>query len=132
MWQTPKVDWTPDDYYNPEDLNRVENNVVHVAQLIQQLIGVTIMLDAPTVDRDYSSIEFAEGLNRIEGNIQKLSVIDLPGLKPMKITWATGDPFSYKDAIRLESNTALLYEVLKKNLGTVSYCGTINCGEETI
>lgn len=132
MWQTPKLDWTEDDYYNTEDLNRVENNTVEVSDLIKQTIGTDVNLESSITNRDYSAIDFADSLNRIERNLQKLSVLNLSGLKALKTTWKVGDPFSYKDAIRLENNTAILYKVLSGNLTNVQCCGTLNCGEEVI
>lgn len=132
MWQVPKLNWTSDDFYNPEDLNRVENNTLEVAQLIQQLIGSNVNLEPTEVNRNYSSIEFADGLNRVERNLERLSVLNLSGLQQLKTTWIAGDPFSYRDAIRLENNLYLLYSVLSKNTTNVSYCGIFNCGEDVI
>lgn len=132
MWLTPKLDWTEDNYYNPEDLNRVESNTVKVAQLIQQLLGINVNLESTTTDRDYSTIEFADSLNRVERNLEKLSVLNLSGLKPLKTNWQMGDPFSFKDAIRLETNLAVLYPVLSKNITNVNYCGMVTCGEDVV
>lgn len=132
MWLTSKLDWTEDDYYNAEDLNRVENNTLEVAKLIQQLIGVKVKLESTITNRDYRSIEFADSLNRVERNLEKLSVLNLGKLKPLKTTWQTGDIFSYKDAIRLENNLTILYSVLNENVANVNYCGTFSCGEEVI
>jgi len=131
-WQEAKTDWSSDDYYNAEDLNRVENNTLEVARLIQQLVGVNVNLEATVTDRSYRSIEFADSLNRVERNLEKLSVLNLGKLKPLKTTWQTGDIFSYKDAIRLENNLTILYSVLNENVANVNYCGTFSCGEEVI
>ena len=131
-WLEPKLDWASEDYYNPEDLNRVENNTTELAQLIQQLMGVKINLENTITDRNYSTIEFADSLNRVERNLQKLSVLNLLGLQPLKTNWRVGDPFNFKDAIRLENNLSILYGVLSKNINTVAYCGTYACGEEVI
>lgn len=125
-WLTPKLDWTEDDYYNAEDLNRVENNTFEVAQLL----GVN--LEPVKIDRDYSTIEFNDSLNRVERNIEKISILNLPGLKPLKTTWQAGDPFNFRDAIRLETNAAILYPVLIKNRANTRYCGSLICGEDVI
>lgn len=89
MWQEPKLNWTKEDYYNAKDLNRVENNTLEVAQLIQQLIGVNVNLENTITNRDYSYIEFADSLNRVERNLQKLSVLNLNGLQQLKTNWQT-------------------------------------------
>jgi hypothetical protein len=132
MWLTPKLDWTEEDYYNSEDLNRVESNTIEVAQLIQQLVGINVNLETTKTDRDYTTIEFADSLNRIERNIEKLSVLNLSGLKPLKTNWQVGDTFSYRDANRLENNLAILHPVLYKNITNVNYCGMVTCGEDVI
>lgn len=132
MWQTPKLDWTADDYYNAEDLNRVESNTQEVAELIKELLGIDINLEAPVTNRDYSSIEFADSLNRVERNLEKLSVLNLDGLKALKTSWQAGDSFSYKDAVRLENNLSVLYNILSKNTNNIFYCGNLNCGEEAV
>lgn len=130
MWLAPKLDWTKDDFYNPEDLNRVENNTVEVAKLIQQLMGINISLEGTVTNRDYSTIEFADSLNRVERNLEKLSVLNLPGLQYLKTTWQTGESFSYKDAIRLENNLEILYDILNKNINNIKYCGSFSCGQQ--
>jgi len=130
VWQTPKLDWSEDDFYNAEDLNRVEGNTAATAELLRTLLGIKVALESVVTDRDYTSIEFADSLNRIERNIRRLSVINIPGLKAQKTNWLPGDAFSYKDAIRLEKNVAILYPILNANLASIKYCGTFACGEE--
>lgn len=132
MWVNPKLNWKETDYYNAEDLNRVENNTIEVAQLIKQLIGVDVNLESTVINRDYSSIEFADSLNRVERNLEKLSVLNLNSLQSLKTNWQVGDPFNYKDAIRLENNLSVLYGILSKNTNNIMYCGFFNCGEEVI
>lgn len=127
-----KTNWTSTDYYNAEDLNRVENGVIEVASLIDKLLGLDVELEETVTNRDYSRIEFAESLNRIERNIEKLSVFNLAGLVPMKTHWQAGDSFSYVDANRLENNLSLLFPILDKNIKNVNYCGENYCGEEVI
>lgn len=127
-----KIDWGPDDYYNAEDFNRVENNTLEVAKLINELLGSDVKLEPIVTDRDYSSIEFPDSLNRIERNIQKDSNLNLNGIVPMKTTWKVGDKFSYKDANRLENNLYIIYSLLIKNVGNVPYCGSFNCGSRVI
>ncbi|NEY99236.1 hypothetical protein [Heyndrickxia shackletonii] len=132
MWINPKLNWTASDYYNAADLNRVENNTQEVAILIQQVIGTIIDLEPIVTNRDYTSIEFYNGLNRVERNLEKLLVLNLDGLVPLKTNWQVGDPFSYLDAIRLENNLSILYNLLSKNATAINYAGTFNCGEDVI
>lgn len=128
---TPKTNWTKDDFYNAEDLNRVEANTQYVAELIALLLK-GLELEPIIVNRDYKTIEFADDLNRVERNLEKLNVLNLKGLKPLKTNWKVGDPFDYNDANRYENNLNLLYKILKPNINNIKYCGTFNCGEEVI
>lgn len=127
-----KLDWGPDDYYNAEDFNRIENNTLEVAKLINELLGSDVDLEPIVTNRDYTSIEFADSLNRIERNIEKVSNLNLNGIVSMKTTWKVGDNFSYKDANRLENNLSIIYSLLIKNVGNVPYCGGFNCGSQVI
>ncbi|MBU3208680.1 Ig-like domain-containing protein [Clostridium algidicarnis] len=127
-----KTNWDPEDFYNAEDLNRVEINTQYISELANQLFTPNIKLDTVVVDRNYSTIEFAESLNRVENNIQKLFLKGISKLQPMKTNWLVGDTFSFKDANRYEQNLDILYPVFKYNLFNINYCGTLNCGEENI
>lgn len=122
-WITPKVDWTENDYYNAADLNRVENNTLETAKLL----GITIQ--NTITNRDYSYLEFAQDLNRIENNIEALHVINLEW-QQMKTNWLDSDSFSYIDANRLETNIKNLYEILTNNMR--KYCGNYACGGDNI
>lgn len=130
-WIPPKLDWQPTDYYNFEDLNRVENNT----SVITELIAV---FDTPpavvTIDnRNISRIEFADSLNRIEGNINALAQRYKPsGWINNKIDWVANTPFNYQDAMRLEKNLALLHFYYQGNIDNFRHCGAYICGEEVI
>lgn len=126
----PKTNWTEYDYYNADDLNRVEANIQYIAEYLNSLAYNVILEDVKT-DRDMTSIEFLSGINRVERNIDAIrnSFITPPGWLNKKI-WALGIGFDYKDANRLENNLKLLYEwavIVKENL---IYCGTFSCGSE--
>lgn len=131
MWKTPKLNWMPSDYYNFEDLNRVENNTEVVMHLVSYFINVRNMKFI--TDRTMKHIDFADSLNRIEGNQnilrQRLTPI---GWQENKIDWKPNDPFSFTDAQRLEHNLNLLYWLYKGNTEAVPICGANICGEEVI
>ncbi|CAK7070328.1 hypothetical protein [Tissierella sp.] len=130
-WMPPKIDWSKDDYYNFEDLNRVENNTEVVEELVK--LFETIPKLEIIKDRDILSIEFADSLNRIENNIDILGKRrELPGWIPNKLDWEYNQKFSYVDANRLERNLKILYEYYKKNSSMFKYCGMSTCGEEVI
>ena len=128
MWVEPKTDWGPDDFYNFNDLNRVEANTEYIAELIAHF-GTPPTLVTVT-DRDMKRIEFADSLNRIEGNIDALRQrYTPPGWEPNKLNWAPNDPFDYNDANRLERNLALLYAYYQGNVNAFRYCGMYTCGD---
>jgi len=130
-WLEPKIDWVPTDYYNFEDLNRVENNTLYIAELLRKF-GVNLALVSFT-DRDLKRIEFANSLNRIESNIEQLASRYVPSnWIPIKKDWKANTSFNYQDAIRLEHNLITLYKHYKGNLEIQPYCGVLICGEEVI
>lgn len=128
-----KTDWTSQDYYNFEDLNRVENNTIAVKDLAEILRG-EIFIEGIDIDRDMKSIPFADTLNRIEGNINKLGnkLYKPKGWSPPKLEWDYNQPFDFTDANRLEQNLLLLYNYAKGNIDKIPYCGMYTCGEEVI
>lgn len=130
MWIEPKIDWTANDYYNAEDLNRVESNTKYIADYLTGLSYKIPELEVKT-DRDITSIDSVSSINRIEENIEAIedNFITPPGYQNRK-NWALGMSYDYRDANRLENNLKLLYEwayIAKENL---VYCGTFYCGED--
>lgn len=130
-WIEPKTNWNDRDYYNFDDLNRVEINSEYVATLLTEYRGEPVTITVIT-NRDKIRIEFYDSLNRIEGNIQTLADLFFePGgwIEP-KTNWQSGQPFDWKDANRLERNLALLHDLLLKAFESYKYCGTFYSGEE--
>lgn len=127
-----KTDWKADDYYNADDLNRVEANTQFIAEFLQSMDYV-IPLEPVETGRNKESIEFADGLSRVERNIELIrnKFLTPPGYAAGKV-WTALMAFSYIDANRLERNLELLYKwglIAKDNL---RYCGTFACGEEGV
>lgn len=127
-----KINWTSEDYYNFEDLNRVENNTLEIANYLRA-IQYTIPLETVKTDRDMTSIDFLNSINRVERNIESIknNFLTPPNWQDKKI-WSLGMGFDFRDANRLENNLKLLYEwslIAKDNL---VYCGTFSCGEDVI
>lgn len=126
----PKTDWTRGDYYNAEDLNRVEVNTQFIARYLQE-IQYSVPELVSVEDRTFESLDFISSINRIENNIEtlRMSFLTPPGYQPRKI-WALGMGFDYRDANRLERNLELLYKwglIAKENQ---IFCGTFACGAE--
>ncbi|WP_019534204.1 hypothetical protein [Paenibacillus ginsengihumi] len=130
-WINPKTDWDDEDYYNFGDLNRVENNSGVIAEILAEYAGRPITITTVT-NRDMRQIEFFDSLNRIEGNIKYLAdnFYAPVGWETPKLNWRSGQVFDYRDAIRLERNLALLYDLLLKTINNLRYCGTFSAGED--
>lgn len=130
-WKPPKLDWTPTDYYNAEDMNRVEHNTVAVAELVRLFAPVSNL--AIVDNRDMSHIEFADSLNRVEQNLFTLAKRYIPvGWIAPKTNWRANDAFNYQDANRLECNVNLLYQYYWGNNLNFKYCGNYTCGEDVM
>jgi hypothetical protein len=124
-----KTNWTSEDYYNFEDLNKVESNTQLVAEYIRSL-----QYDIPELitrtDRNMTSIDFKSSIERVQENIEKIRMNFLTPLNYQGTRENISKGFSYIDANRLEDNIQKLYElalIVKDNL---IYCGTFNCGSE--
>lgn len=130
-WITPKTDWTSTDYYNYDDLNRVESN----CQEIENLISTYSVAPTITVktDRDNTRIEYYENLDTIESNILALrtSTAEPSGWIAPKTNWqSVRGSFSYTDANRLESNVSALYAMINNIIAELEYCGSLRCGQD--
>ncbi|MDJ0305397.1 hypothetical protein [Dehalobacter sp.] len=129
-WVTPKTDWTANNYYNYGDLNRVEGNINAMVDLINTYASITGLTSI--TNRDITSFEFYDSLNRIEQNVLALknATFEPLGWITPKTDWHTLDPFDYTDANRLESNLLALYIMVNKIKAYLKYCGTYYCGQD--
>lgn len=127
MWLEPKTDWGPRDFYNFEDLDRVENNTAEILVLIAYF-------DTPpdltiVTDRTMKRIEFQDSIDRVDGNVRQL------GQRYKPVGWVDDElnvPIDYRDANRWEQNLSLLYFYYRGNADALPYCGAFICGEEAV
>lgn len=124
VFDTAKTDWTSEDYYNYDDLNRVESMTSTLSDKYKTFHAVDLLL-AINISRSASSIEFADGLNRIERNILSIaSALNKEAdLITPKTSWFYNNPFSFEDANRLEKNLVLLNNYVSRNLEYRQYAG---------
>ena len=123
MWQGTKI-FTPEDYYNYHELNRIEENI----DFLMQSLGIGCYLYTL---QSMSSIPTASNLNKVEITLNQIAT---QWFKPMgwiecKTDWKGGDIFDYRDANRLEENLASLYKLYQSNVLRTKFCGTLNAGE---
>ena len=133
QFEMVKTDWTPTDYYNFQDINRVESNTKLISDLVVIFKSESNIGDI-TADRDMKSIEFADSLNRLENNIKTLiNELNTPtGVEEPKTYWSYNMPFSFEDANRLEKNLLILYKYVTGNINNFKYCGMFTCGDEGV
>lgn len=129
-----KLDWLPSDYYNAEDLNRVESATKVVRERVITFRGQIVPIDGVKTDRTETSIEFADSLNRIETNIfrLKLTFPETYKFNPSKTDWTHNTPFSFADARRLEQDLYDMWYRIENNISNIPYCGTVIAGERGI
>lgn len=136
MWvlQNLKTDWTADDYYFHDDLNRLESMTDQLRYEVNERNGVNISLYFNT-GRNRYSIEFADSLNRLENNIHVLYAY-LPYLSDYvtsKTDWTYDEPFDYTDVNRMEKNVFTMYLFVVGNKdNTGRYCGAVIAGEKGV
>lgn len=128
-----KTDWTATDFYNCEDLNRVEEATKIIKDLYEDFSGHGLV-QSHIFDRDEKHIEFFDSLNRIESNLSQLraNLVFPTGSTDFKTYWTHNQAFSYKDANRLEQNIEILYWYIKLNLASTPYCGNYITGQEGV
>lgn len=124
-----KTDWTAEDYYNFADLNRVEGATQQVIDKVNAFRAANLTLTI-IKDRTQESIEFADSLQRIEGNIELVAWLLY---KPSGYTnpkgWTYNSPFSYEDANRIEQNLFILNRYVEGNLTNLKYAGAYTVGD---
>ena len=129
-----KTDWQPTDYYNYEDLNRVEEATLIVREKIGLFRGKVVPLDEVFTGRTEKTIEDASSLNRIETNLEalKLSFPEPSIFDFSKTDWTHDKPFDFSDANRYERMLYDMYYNIENNISNIRYCGQVIAGEEGV
>lgn len=128
-----KIDWSPQDYYNFDDLNRVELISLSLRNRINDYRGIYIDLVGVNIARTQSTIEFADSLNRIESNLALLrNTFPEPTRFQDSKTWTYNMPFDFSDANRFEQSLYDMYINLELNIASIPYCGQYTAGQEGV
>lgn len=129
-WIPMEATWTKDDYYNADDINKVEfNTAAAVKQLTDIMYKVPIAF--VNTERDTSSIDLISSINRVENNIELIkNNFRKPSGWQNKQVWDVGKGFTYQDANRLENNLNLLYSQVQNAKDNLIYNGTFSCGTD--
>ena len=129
-WIEPKTNWTEEDYYNFDDLNRVESNTEYLVDLVETYSTRPNIGDTKT-DWGITDFPFADDIGRAETNIDLIRQQTYTPLDwtPAKLDWSTLDGFGYEEANRLERNLVALYVMINLIKESLLYCGTFSCGQ---
>lgn len=127
-----KLDWTQWDYYNAEDLIRVEANTQFVADYLGSM-GYIAGLQQVKTDWTMFGFPTIAEINRVEDNIDALKeCFYAPAGWGDRKTWSKGKKFNWKDALRYEKNLHLLTQMINLIKDATVYAGTFNAGQEVI
>lgn len=131
-WITPKVNWIDADYYNGTDINRVENNIGYVRQM---LIALDYTVPVLTINnsRLYNSVDYVSSINRIESNLDalRLSFVTPAEWQPI-VTWSFAKKMTPADANRWELSAKQLYDLATVVPQSFRFSGTFFPGEEVL
>lgn len=129
----PKCNWTRDDFYNAEDLVRVEANIQYIADNLLSL-GYHPELGPLKADWTMQDFPYIRLIKQIDENIDKLreSFYTPEGFQDKKDWENEGHNFSYEDANRFEKNLYLLDHVINLLRSSVVYSGTFYSGQEVV
>jgi hypothetical protein len=111
MWITPKTDWTSSDYFNIEDYSRIVGNIQYLRDFISTLFS-DITLESVESEKQYDSMIYAEEINAIERNLEKINVYDFD-IGETKVYYVNEHTPNFEEFNRIESATLKLYTTIK-------------------
>lgn len=131
MWQQPKTDWQPDDYFNIADYNRIKENIQEIRLQALTLWPNFDILDMGP-DKDYADESFyADEINRFEENIGLVC----GGIFPIDVgemkTYYDNTPFiDWLELNRIENACLRLYRTVQSRIqGRSTLPLTLNGGD---
>lgn len=109
-WQQPKTDWQENNYFNPEDYNRIKNNLIIIRQLAVEAWSY-FEIEEMGEDKTYSDYYYADEINRFEDNIEKIREHTLPFQTGDRQVFYENQPFiDWKELNRIEKACLLIYQ----------------------
>lgn len=112
-WLPPKTDWSPKDYFNPVDYNRLIGNLMYLKVLANELFRSFEILQMGE-EKSYVSLIYAREMNAIEENLAVINqnTYDLD-IGEKQIFYANKSTPLWSEFNRIESACLLLYKTLK-------------------
>lgn len=119
-WITPKTDWTEDDFFRPEDWDRIRFNLEYLRELA--VIYFMPFAIAATADKTVKSWLYAGDLNAIEENLTTISERTARfDVGDAKVFQANGPSIDYMELNRIESACITIRTGLQKYLDGLLY-----------
>ena len=112
-WITPKTDWTPEDYINVEDWNRIVSNLNYLKRSANELYG-NIPWKTLTDIKAYNDFPNAEEWNNVAENLESLNQNAFAlEIGQRTLFYENGPMVDYVELNRIES-AILQYELILK------------------
>ena len=119
-WITPKTDWTEDDFFRPEDWDRIRFNLEYLRDIA--VIYFMPFSIAATADKTVKSWLYSGDLNAIESNLSEISErtarFDIGDAKTFQ---DNGPSIDYAELNRIESACITIRTGLQKYLDGLLY-----------
>ncbi len=131
MWQQPKTDWQPSDFFNIGDYNRIKGNLVEIRTL-----ALTLWPDFPFenmgADKTYQDYGFhADEINKFENNVEHICEGTFPFVVGEKQIFYDNQPFiDWQELNRIEEACRLIYSNMRsRDSGRKTLAFTLNGGD---
>ena len=104
MWQQPKTDWQPNDFFNVEDYNRIKGNLNEIRSMAV-IFWPDFIWEEMGGDKTYEDYGFyADEINRFEANIDHICTGTYPFEVGESQTFYDNQPFiTWQELNRIES-----------------------------
>lgn len=130
MWQQPKTNWKPEDFFNIEDYNRIKGNLNEIRS--QALIlWPDFEFEEMGDDKTYQDYGFyADEMNRFESNVDHICAGTFPFAVGNRQTFYDNQLFiDWKELNRIEEACRLMYSNIQSRIiGRAMLAFTLNGG----
>lgn len=117
------------DKYNPEEINRVGENLQYLVDLLNSYSYAVVLPNSIKTDFGYSDLPFISKINELKENVNIVKAAYFTVTAPDLIeSSARVQAFDYVEANKFELNLQALYETINNVIQSLMYCGTFNCG----
>jgi hypothetical protein len=125
-----KTDWTAGDNLARQgitDIYRIINNYIAIKDDLNNFFGTKIKFAQITLN-GYFTLPFADFLNKLESNIEKVKLFGVKWLGIKKVYAPYGNAPDFSDINRWEQNGATLENVINVSKENFIKCGAFSTG----